>query len=47
MDGLVAFITGGASGIGRAMAVEFAARGAEVAACDLNGGGAAETCALA
>jgi 3-oxoacyl-[acyl-carrier protein] reductase len=47
MDGLVAFVTGGASGIGRAMAVEFAARGAEVAACDLNGAGAEETCALA
>lgn len=47
MDGLVALITGGASGIGRAIAVEFAARGAEVAACDLNGGGAAETCTLA
>jgi 3-oxoacyl-[acyl-carrier protein] reductase len=47
MDGLVAFITGGASGIGRAMAIEFAARGADVAACDLNGAGTEETCALA
>ena len=35
LDDRVAFITGAASGIGRAMAVEFAARGADVAACDI------------
>ncbi len=31
MDGLVAWITGGGTGIGRALALEFAARGARVA----------------
>ncbi len=47
MDGLVAFITGAASGIGRAMALEFAARGASIAACDLDAGGAEEVRAAA
>jgi 3-oxoacyl-[acyl-carrier protein] reductase len=45
LDDRVALITGAASGIGRAMAVEFAARGALVAACDIGGEGAAQTCA--
>jgi len=43
----VAFITGAASGIGRAMAEEFAARGAVVAACDVDGDGARATCSAA
>jgi 3-oxoacyl-[acyl-carrier protein] reductase len=43
LDDRVAFITGAASGIGRAMAEEFAARGAVVAACDIDGAGAEET----
>lgn len=37
LDGRVALITGAASGIGRAMALEFAARGARVVACDIAG----------
>jgi 3-oxoacyl-[acyl-carrier protein] reductase len=47
LDGQVALITGAGSGIGRAMALEFAARGAEIAACDLDGARAEETQALA
>jgi len=39
-DGLVAAVTGGASGIGAAVAGELAARGARVAVLDLNPGGA-------
>jgi 3-oxoacyl-[acyl-carrier protein] reductase len=37
LDDRVALITGAGSGIGRAMAREFAARGAHVAACDIDG----------
>lgn len=41
-DGLVALVTGGASGIGAAIAARLAAGGARVAALDLNPDGAAE-----
>jgi 3-oxoacyl-[acyl-carrier protein] reductase len=40
LDDRVALITGAASGIGRAMAREFAARGASIVACDIAGDGA-------
>jgi 3-oxoacyl-[acyl-carrier protein] reductase len=43
LDDKVALITGAGSGIGRAMAREFAARGALIAACDINPETAAET----
>jgi NAD(P)-dependent dehydrogenase (short-subunit alcohol dehydrogenase family) len=44
--GKVAFITGAASGIGRASALAFAAEGANLALVDLNPEGLAETIAL-
>lgn len=47
LDGRVAFITGAGCGIGRAMAREFAARGARIAACDVDATGAEETRASA
>lgn len=41
----VVAITGGGRGLGRAMALAFAAEGARVAALDVNGADLAETCA--
>ena len=41
MDGKVALITGGASGIGRACGLRFAAQGASIVVADLNGDRAA------
>ena len=46
LNGKVAVVTGGGSGIGRAISVQLAKDGAAVAVWDLNGDGAEETCAL-
>jgi len=46
LQGAVAVLTGAGSGIGRAAAISFAARGARVVASDLDGGRADETAAL-
>jgi NAD(P)-dependent dehydrogenase (short-subunit alcohol dehydrogenase family) len=45
LEGKIAVITGGASGIGRACAIRFAQEGADIAVADLNGERAAETAA--
>jgi 3-oxoacyl-[acyl-carrier protein] reductase len=47
LDDRMALITGAGSGIGRAMAEEFAARGASIAACDLDPDTCEETARLA
>ena len=46
LDGKKAVVTGGAMGIGRAIAFAFAAEGASVAVVDFNADGAAETASL-
>ncbi|WP_063043832.1 SDR family NAD(P)-dependent oxidoreductase [Nocardia pseudovaccinii] len=42
LEGKVAFVTGGASGIGRAQAVRFAQEGARLVVADMDGAGARE-----
>jgi len=46
LEGKVALVTGGASGIGRATAIIFARDGAKVVVSDLNKGGAEETVSM-
>lgn len=45
LDGKVAVVTGGGSGIGQAIAVKLAAHGAAIRILDINESGAAHTCA--
>ncbi|MGH2502656.1 MAG: SDR family NAD(P)-dependent oxidoreductase [Ktedonobacterales bacterium] len=47
LNGKIAIVTGGGSGLGRAMALRFASDGARVIAADLNEAGAQETARLA
>ena len=44
LDGKVALVTGGGSGIGQAIALKFAAHGATVRVLDVSLGAAEETC---
>ena len=46
LDGHIALITGGGSGIGRGIALAYAEQGATVIAADINTAGAAETVAM-
>jgi NAD(P)-dependent dehydrogenase (short-subunit alcohol dehydrogenase family) len=46
LDGEVAAVTGGATGLGRAIAARLAAQGAHVAVLDLDGKGASETATI-
>ena len=43
LQGKVAFITGAASGMGRACSIRFAKEGAKIIACDINDEGLAQT----
>ena len=45
LEGLVALVTGGASGIGAAIAAALSSKGARIAVVDLNEAGAAEVAA--
>ncbi len=47
LKGHIAVITGGASGIGRAIALGYAREGAQIVVLDANAQGAAETCKAA
>ena len=47
LDGAVALVTGGASGIGAAIAAALSAKGARIAVVDLNEAGAAEVAGIA
>ena len=46
LEGKVALVSGAASGIGRAIAMTMARRGAAIAVLDIDEGGASETCRL-